>query len=182
MSIKGARKEESFKELFDENYSRLFYAALFILNDEANAHAIVEEYLIDLWEDYDPDLVYAKAYLFNGIKRRCLDFIKHENVKNKYAQLYLALHNETNFHTSDDEDDERITVIQQVMEEMPPRTKFIIEQCYFENKKYDEVAEILGLSRDGIRKNIMKGLALLRNAFSVNYKKGQVTKSQQESL
>lgn len=168
MSIKGARKEDAFKELFDENYSRLFYAALFILNDEANAHDIVEEYLIDLWEDYDPDMVYAKAYLFNGIKRRCLDFIKHENVKNKYAQLYLALHNETN--------------IQQVMEEMPPRTKFIIEQCYFENKKYDEVAEILGLSRDGIRKNIMKGLALLRNAFSVNYKKGQVTKSQQESL
>lgn len=58
------------------------------------------------------------------------------------------------------------------MEAMPPRTKFIIEQCYFENKKYDEVAEILGLSCDGIRKNIMKGLALLRNAFSVNYKKG----------
>ena len=49
-------------------------------------------------------------------------------------------------------------------------------QCYFEGKKYDEVAEILGLSRDGIRKNIMKGLALLRNAFSVNYKKGQGTK------
>lgn len=94
----------------------------------------------------------------------------------------MALHNETNFHTSDDEEDERIAVIQQVMEEMPPRTKFVIEQCYFENKKYDEVAEILGLSRDGIRKNIMKGLALLRNAFSVNYKKGQVTKSQQESL
>ena len=44
MGIKKARKEESFKELFDENYSRLFYAALFILNDEANAHDIVEEY------------------------------------------------------------------------------------------------------------------------------------------
>ena len=69
-----------------------------------------------------------------------------------------------------------MAVIEQVMEAMPPRTKFIIEQCYFENKKYDEVAEILGLSRDGIRKTIMKGLALLRNAFSVNYKKGQGTK------
>ena len=33
MGIKKARKEESFKELFDENYSRLFYAALFILNE-----------------------------------------------------------------------------------------------------------------------------------------------------
>ena len=65
MGIKKAKKEDSFKELFEENYSRLFYAALFILNDEANAHDIVEEYLIDLWEDYDPDLVYAKAFLFN---------------------------------------------------------------------------------------------------------------------
>lgn len=56
---------------------------------------------------------------------------------------------------------------------MPPRTKFVIEQCYFEDKKYQEVAEILGLSRDGVRKNIMKGLSMLRNAFSVKYKKGQ---------
>ena len=69
-----------------------------------------------------------------------------------------------------------MTVVERVMEQMPPRIKFILEQCYFENKKYDEVADILGLSRDGIRKNVMKGLAMLRNAFSVNYKKGQGTK------
>lgn len=162
--------------MFEENYSRLFYAALFIVNNEADAHDIVEDYLVELWEDFDPDQIYTRTYLFNGIKRRCLDFIKHENVKNKYAQLYLALHNETNFHIDEEEEEDRMTIIERVMEEMPPRTKFIIEQCYFENKKYEEVAEILGLSRDGIRKNVMKGLAMLRNAFSVNYKKGQGTK------
>ena len=29
MGIKKAKKEDSFKELFEENYSRLFYAHLF---------------------------------------------------------------------------------------------------------------------------------------------------------
>lgn len=176
MGIKKKRKEEAFKELFEKKHSRLFYASFFIVNDEEDAHDIVEDYMLQLWESFDPDVVYSDFYLFNGIKRRSLDFIKHKKVKNKYAQLYLALHNQNpNFH-QDEEEEDRMTVVERVMEEMPPRIKFIIEQCYFENKKYDEVADILGLSRDGIRKNIMKGLAMLRNAFSVKYKKGQGTK------
>ena len=176
MGIKKKRKEEAFKELFEKNHSRLFYASSFIVNDEEDAHDIVEDYMLQLWESFDPDVVYSDFYLFNGIKRRSLDFIKHKKVKNKYAQLYLALHNQNpTFHHNEEEED-RMTVVERVMEEMPPRIKFIIEQCYFENKKYDEVADILGLSRDGIRKNVMKGLAMLRNAFSVKYKKGQGTK------
>lgn len=178
MGIKKERKEEIFKELFEENYSRLFYASFLIVNDEAEAHDIVEDYLMELWESFDPELIYTQAYLFQGIKRRSLDFIKHENVKNKYAQLYLALHNESDFLWSGEEEEDRMAIIERVMEDMPPRIKFIMEQCYYENKKYEEVGEILGLSRDGIRKNVMKGLALLRNAFSVKYKKGQGTKRQ----
>lgn len=178
MGIKKKRKEETFKELFEENYSRLFYASLFIVNSEEDAHDIVEDYFLDLWEEFDPEAKeYSKTYLYNGIKHKSLDFLKHENVKNKYAQLYLALNNEYNLSFNEEEED-RMVVIERVMQEMPPRTKFVFEQCYFENKKYEEVAEILGLSRDGVRKIIIKGLTMLRNAFSVKYKKGQGTKRQ----
>lgn len=173
MSIKERQQKELFfKELFMENYSRLFYASLQIVNDEAEAHDIVHDYFADLWEhsSFGDGKEFTKAYLYNGVKRRSIDYVKHLSVKNKYSKLYLALHKDD--ATFEDEED-KMAVVEQVMSEMSPRTRFIFEQCYFENKKYEEVAEILGLSRDGIRKNIMKGLAMLRAVFSVKYKKGQ---------
>ena len=104
------------------------------------------------------------------MRRKSLDYLKHQTVKNKYAKLYLALHDEVS--TEFDEEEDRMIKVEQVMAEMPARTRFIFDQCYFENKKYEEVAEILGVSRDGIRKNIIKGLTMLRAAFDVTYKKG----------
>ena len=41
--------------------------------------------------------------------------MKHENVKNKYAQLYLALHNESDFLWSGEEEEDRMAVIERVM-------------------------------------------------------------------
>lgn len=168
---KSEEKEIAFQELFQENYSRLFYASFYLINNESEARDIVYDYFADLWEDYSPGTQsYTKAYLLNGVRRKSLDYLKHQTVKNKYAKLYLALHDEVS--TEFDEEEDRMIKVEQVMAEMPARTRFIFDQCYFENKKYEEVAEILGLSRDGIRKNIIKGLTMLRAAFDVTYKKG----------
>ena len=154
---KSEEKEIAFQELFQENYSRLFYASFYLINNESEARDIVHDYFADLWEDYSPGTQsYTKAYLLNGVRRKSLD--------------YLALHDEVS--TEFDEEEDRMIKVEQVMAEMPARTRFIFDQCYFENKKYEEVAEILGLSRDGIRKNIIKGLTMLRAAFDVTYKKG----------
>lgn len=167
---KSEEKEIAFQELFQENYSRLFYASFYLINNESEARDIVHDYFADLWEDYSPGTQsYTKAYLLNGVRRKSLDYLKHQTVKNKYAKLYLALHDEVS--TEFDEEEDRMIKVEQVMAEMPARTRFIFDQCYFENKKYEEVAEILGLSRDGIRKNIIKGLTMLRAAFDVTYKK-----------
>lgn len=169
---KSEEKEIAFQELFQENYSRLFYASFYLINNESEARDIVHDYFADLWEDYSPGTQsYTKAYLLNGVRRKSLDYLKHQTVKNKYAKLYLALHDEVS--TEFDEEEDRMIKVEQVMAEMPARTRFIFDQCYFENKKYEEVAEILGLSRDGIRKNIIKGLTMLRAAFDVTYKKDQ---------
>ena len=174
MSIKeNEKKEQAFKELFVENYSRLFYASLFIVGNEADAHDIVDEYFADLWENYSADDIVSVAYLYNGVKRKSLDYLRHLGVKSKYAKLYLALHKDGEPIFEEEED--RMAIIEQIIEKMPARIRFVLDQCYFENKKYEEVAEILGLSRDGVRKNIMKGLAILREAFNVKYKKGQAT-------
>lgn len=168
-------KQLTFKELFSENYSRLYYVALYLLNDSETARDAVYDSFATVWEEFRKESnppKYNYTYLYKVVHSHCVDMLRHQNVHNKYAMLYKQLHDDGLLYDDNDKDS-RLEIIYKVLEEMPPRTRFIMEQCYFEDKKYVEVAEILGLSRDGIRAQVMKGLEMLRNVFSVKYKKGQ---------
>ena len=63
--------------------------------------------------------------------------------------------------------EERINEISNVIDEMPCKTRFVIEQCYLEHHSYKEVAEMLDISTNGVKKHIMKALSLLRNHFDI---------------
>lgn len=171
--MRVSKKESLFQELFTANYSRLYYAALYFVNDADTAKDMVNDVFTRLWEDFDGDAdTYTVAYLIANIRNRCIDYLRHSEVEMRYAQLYVKLHSE-GLLAENEEKDERLDRIYKVMEEMPARTRFVMDQCYFENKKYAEVAEILDITTNGVRKHIMKALEMLRNEFSVNYKKGQ---------
>jgi DNA-directed RNA polymerase specialized sigma subunit len=43
----------------------------------------------------------------------------------------------------------------------------LIKECYYENKKYQEVAENFGISISGVKKHIMKALKMLREEFNI---------------
>ena len=168
-------KETQFRELFTQNYSRLYHAALYLTNDSEAAKDVVNDTFASLWEEWqtgNAEKVYTYTYLFRMVRGRCVDLLRHQEVRSKHARLYKLLYQD-GLLEEDEEKESRLDIIYKVMEEMPPRTRFVLEQCYFERKKYSEVAEIRGLSRDGIRAQVMKGLSMLRNVFSVNYKKGQ---------
>ena len=168
-------KQQLFKELFSENYSRLYHAALYLIKDSETAKDVVNDAFATVWEEYRKEGNSSNlnfTYLYRIVHSRCIDMLRHHEVENRYALLYQQL-NQEGILAEDDEKDSRLETIYQVLEQMPPRTRFVMEQCYFENKKYTEVAEILGVTRDGIRMQVMKGLTMLRKVFSINYKKGQ---------
>lgn len=169
MATDDINKRRLFQELFEQNYSKLYYVAVSIVGDEEDAHDIVSEFFASLWEHYGNDTqAYNNTYLYRGVQRRCLDFIKHSKVKNRFQQYYLSEH--TLFY-DDETEDERLKKMEQVINNMPERTKFVLDKCYMEGMKYVEVAEILSISRDGVRKHITKALNMLRSAFSIEKNK-----------
>lgn len=168
-------KELIFQKLFEENYSEIYTIALYIVNDSEVAKDLTEDLFAQLWESFNPTHVqFNKSYFHTIIKNKSLDYLKHNMIKNKYARLYIEMNRRGQLDQTFE--DYRINIIEEIMETMPDKTRFIFQQCYFQDMKYDEVAEILGLSRDGVRKHIMKALSMIRKVFSVKYKKGQVTK------
>ena len=58
--------------------------------------------------------------------------------------------------------EERMTRIERIIAELGEPTKGIFTRCYFQNKKYDEVAQEYHISSSGVKKHIMKVLRLWR--------------------
>ena len=69
--------------------------------------------------------------------------------------------------TSPEEREERLQRIEAFIEQLKDPTKTILKECYYENKKYQEVAEDFGISTSGVKKHIMKALKMLREEFGI---------------
>lgn len=163
--MKETIKEKQFKALFEKYYTKLYYSSLAIVRDEDDARDIVNDVFAHIWEKHDSfeDTVNS-MYLYTSIRHRSLDHLKKKKVRDNYANNYIKNNDEGFLY--DDEEKERIRQIQKVIDKMPEKTKYVLDQCYMEGKKYVEVASDIGISRDGVRKHIVKALRLLREAFS----------------
>lgn len=163
--MKETIKEKQFKALFEKYYTKLYYSSLAIVRDEDDARDIVNDVFAHIWEKHDSfeDTVNS-MYLYTSIRHRSLDHLKKKKVRDNYANNYMKSNDEG--FQYDDEEEERIRQIQKVIDKMPEKTKYVLDQCYMEGKRYMEVASDIGISRDGVRKHIVKALRLLREAFS----------------
>ena len=114
----------------------------------------------------------ALTYMYTHLQRLCIDYLKKQERTENNKQSYLS--EVRNWNGAEErEKEERIKTIMRLIEQMPPQTRSIMEQCYLEKKTYREVALLTGLTESGVRKHIMKGLNTIREYFSVNYKKGE---------
>ena len=172
-TIADGNKKTIFERLFKENYTRLYYYALSFIPDPETCKDIVSESFRLLWERFDSiKHETVLPYMFAHVHNLCIDHMRHQEVENSYAIAYLKIASEMN-STDWSEHEEKMERILKIIDNLPPQTKFVLEQCYLYKKKYKEVAEILGLTESGVRKHIMKGLNIIRNEFSVKYKKRQ---------
>ena len=95
------------------------------------------------------------------VRNKSIDFLRHQNIHEQYIQLYSEL-TKTYVETEYQEQDERMLSISRAMEKLTPHTRHILEECYIQRKKYQEVAEDLNISVSAVRKHIVKALQVIR--------------------
>ena len=84
--------KKSYQTLFNVLYPVMCLFARKFVNDYDDAEDIAQEVFIELWnqrakfESYDQ----IKAFLYLSIRNKCLNFIKHIDIKRKYAQTTLS--------------------------------------------------------------------------------------------
>ena len=153
---KSFSKTSRFEQLYKENYARLYYYAFRFITDEEVCKDIVNDVFEKAWlhfEDLKPDT--ATAYLYVQTRNRCIDHLRHRQDEEQYADFYRIV-TEEDADIAPDEMEERVQRIEKCIEQLKDPTKTILKECYFDNKKYQEVAEEIGITIHGIKKHIMK--------------------------
>ncbi len=73
---------ESFKQVFETYYEGLYRFALVLVQQEEVARGLVQDMFLKIWEKRDqlPAEDRIKTYLFTGMHRRALNWIRHEKI------------------------------------------------------------------------------------------------------
>ncbi len=161
-----------FEQVFREQYSRLFYYANDFVQDEETARDIVSDVFTAVWNERGrmrSDTL--PSYLMTSVRNQSINYLRknagRESFEPSEAMASLMAESEEDLNTLD----ERLEQLQNTLKQLPEKTRFVIEECYYHDKKYSEVAQEMGITADGVKRHIVKAFRLLRESFGVKNKK-----------
>jgi len=147
----------TFKDFYVNWYSRsVAFAREYVLSDD-DAHDIVQDVFIDLYErfDYLPEKINLVAYLFTSLKNRCIDVLRRriteEEAKNRIGEEY-RLEIKMKFDSleilDDDLFDEESTgkIIEKALAALPERCRIIFTKHKLDGTKRKDIADELGIT------------------------------------
>lgn len=153
----------SFRQVFETLYPDMVKVALFYIHDNAIAEDIVQEAFAKLWENYYKShrIENLKGYLQYAVKNRCLNYLSHRQVVDKYQQEYLHQAAE-----DDESPEDYIQLVKTALEKLPPKRKLILERSVIDAKSYLEIAQELDISVNTVKDHIKKAYAFLRQEMN----------------
>lgn len=158
---------EYLEQIFRENYSRYYYYALSVVDESEVAKDIIGEVFLAVWKNrVNIDEQKLNSYIFTSVRNKCL------NERSKNLTFVQVEGSEVRLSADTAEEwkvkEERIVEMEKVISTMNPRTRYILEQFYYQHRSYKDVAEELGISTEGIKKQLVKAMTLLRTHFNIN--------------
>ncbi len=157
--------DSTFEQMFKSHYKVLHAYASVMLRDEDTAEEIVQSMFLKFWEKRSLLNVQTsiKAYLYKCVHNDSLNYLKHQTIKTKYQDY--AVHSMNDHYepaSSKVELTELETRLQEALKELPEQCRTIFQMSRFEELKYREIADQLGLSVKTIENQMGKALRILR--------------------
>ena len=172
--LKQLKYGKEFEALFKEHYTPLYHYAYRFLNDMETSKDVVSSAFEYLWQNYEEIRKGSPvSALYRTVRTKSIDCWRHAQVEANYAEAYSQMAPETEEEDEEDKE-ERLERVRKAVEQLPPQTRHILEECYFNQRKYAEVAEMLNISTNAVKKHIMKALRLLREEFNIKKRENEV--------
>lgn len=157
--------ERIFEVIFRKYYQSLCNYANSMLKELDEAEEIVQNLFSGIWEKRtDLEInVSLKSYLYRAVHNHCLNRIKHLKIRGEYEQ-YANNYFESSYESVSQTimKNELELKIEEAIEKLPEQCRVIFRLSRFEELKYHEIAEQLGISPKTVENQVGKALKILR--------------------
>ncbi|QEH39447.1 RNA polymerase sigma factor [Chitinophaga sp. XS-30] len=156
--------KEAFSTVFRTHYKLLCAHAYTLLQDEQAAKDAVQQAFM-LCMQRHADIHSIASYLHKAVYHNCLKMIE---LRKRQSSTYLddALANKESVYPDQDllagQDFSKVRQLETALEQLPRQCKEAMRLVYIERRKYNEAADIMGISKNSIKTHLRKGISSLR--------------------
>ena len=133
-----------FKHFFKEHFPKFFAFTSRFIDDSYVREDIVQETFIIVWSRhlkvFDSEMA-LQAFIYRTLRNKCLDYIRHEKIKERYSSDYLM---------QAIIDEESRFLIHKAIKSLTPQVQAVIK-LHLEGKKNKEIAEEMGISETTVK-------------------------------
>jgi RNA polymerase sigma factor (sigma-70 family) len=149
--------------------AKLWRFAVTLTGDDARAHDIVHDVFMALWARRDTLVVRdaLDVYLFSAVRYRVSKLRRHHAVVRRFAESVMAvpdreLGENPVLSDASAEADEMRRAIHLAIETLPPRDRAALMLRWSEERTYEEIGRVLGVTAMGAHKMVIRALNRVR--------------------
>jgi RNA polymerase sigma-70 factor (ECF subfamily) len=159
------RDETGFEHVFKFYFKNMYRYALTILQDHDQAEDIVQNVFYKLWDKIESLHFQGSlgGYLYRAVHNESLNHLKHKKVRRTYLTYITG-----NMKEQGDGAHRKVLFselerrLQKAINELPEQCRTIFQMSRFEELRYLDIAQRLGLSVKTVENQMGKALKLLR--------------------
>ncbi len=156
--------EAAFRSLFDLYYQRLVAFAFRFTGDLDSARSVVQDIFVVLYDKRDEIRIHTslKSHLFQSVRNRSLNLVKHEKMKRDHHARMAVEMDEGTMPEDSLEVSELKMSIAQVVNRLPGQCQKIFIMSRQDGISNQEIADRLSISKRTVETQISKALKRLR--------------------
>ncbi len=158
----------AFTALYRKHREVVYRFILRYLKSPALAEDLCQNVFLKLWEQREKQnsIEEPLAYALTIAKRQALDFLKRAAIDQHAMGIILQDYSIKSQQFADDQhrDGEYQRFLAQVLQRLPLQSQEVFRLCRQEYNSYEEAAAILGISRNAIKKHMVRSMKVLKEA------------------
>jgi RNA polymerase sigma factor (sigma-70 family) len=163
-------EKEKFISVIKANQNLIFKICYSYCSNPANRKDLQQEILIQLWNSFAKfdGRVKISTWIYKIALNTAIFFYRNNcRHNNKKIPIDASIISLSNFDTESSEHNENIVMLYQFIERLNEMDKALI-LLYLDNNKYEDIAEILGISETNVATKISRIKKSLKEQFSKN--------------
>lgn len=162
------------EKLFKEHFHCAVYMAQTIVPSKEIAEDIVQNVFIKLLDFDAKDIKFPARFLYTCVRNAALDYSRsHAYSLRMMNNFQLATKRDPNdgeyFDCLPFEEAERLSRVRHVfsaVEQLPPRTREVVKEVYFNDRSYQQTADLLGISLATVKSHMYQSFRMLREKLA----------------